>query len=160
MTVRSLADRFWEKINKNGPIIRPELGPCWVWIGYIGRQGYGKIQRGRADGVDTAPRVSWELHNGPIPDGALVCHKCDYRPCARPDHLFLGDYRSNVDDMIAKGRIAVGEARASKLDETDVIDIRTLAAFGADRAVLAAEFDLSRAYVRDLIIHRRWSHIP
>lgn len=159
--LRALAERFWEKVDKNGPTIRTELGPCWIWTAYIGAQGYGKINLGaRGEGIETAPRVSWELHNGPVPDGKLVCHRCDYRPCVRPDHLFLGNYKANVDDMISKGRIARGEMRASKLKETDVIDIRTLAAFGADIRVLAEVFEISRRYVRDLLTHKRWRHVP
>jgi len=66
----------------------------------------------------------------------------------------------NVDDMIQKGRMAVGEARKHVLREADVIDIRTLAAFGARRAALAAEFEISVEHVRDLINHKRWRHIP
>src|SRR5438105_526870 len=37
---RPLADRFWEKVRKDGPIIRPELGKCWLWIGTKNRKGY------------------------------------------------------------------------------------------------------------------------
>lgn len=25
--------RFWAKVDKNGPVVRPELGPCWIWTG-------------------------------------------------------------------------------------------------------------------------------
>src|SRR5712691_2773604 len=41
---QDLAARFWPKVNKNGPIIRPALGPCWLWIGARDRKDYGLIK--------------------------------------------------------------------------------------------------------------------
>ena len=36
-----LGERFWSKVDKNGPIPshRPELGPCWIWIARRDRYG-------------------------------------------------------------------------------------------------------------------------
>src|SRR5258708_3651290 len=44
--ITSLSDRFWAKVNKNGPILIPELGNCWVWTASTDRKGYGKLQIG------------------------------------------------------------------------------------------------------------------
>lgn len=98
------AERFWAKVNKDGPIPAhvPELGPCWVWTAALHRRGYGWF---RFNGTPTlAHRVSWELTNGPIPDGLQVLHKCDNKPCERPDHFFLGTDADNMADKTAKGR--------------------------------------------------------
>lgn len=75
---------------------------CLVWAGKRHHTGYGVSKvAGRRRPVH---RLMWEACNGPIPDGLLVLHRCDVRPCIEPAHLFLGTDRDNVHDMIAKGR--------------------------------------------------------
>ena len=97
---RPLAERFWPKVDVRGP------DECWPWRATQWR-GYGKIGIGGATGTDVrAHRVSWEIHNGPIPAGMLVCHRCDAPSCVNPAHLFLGTQRDNMADMLAKGRHA------------------------------------------------------
>lgn len=90
-----LADRFWAKVDISGD--------CWLWSGAIyAESGYGRLSFQRK--ALGAHRVAWQLVNGPIPDGMLVCHRCDNPPCVRADHLFLGTQSDNIADMWAKGR--------------------------------------------------------
>lgn len=59
--------------------------------------------------TELAHRVSWELHNGSIPDNMFVLHKCDIGQCVNPDHLFLGTHKDNCQDGLKKGRMYIGD---------------------------------------------------
>lgn len=89
------ADRFWAKVRKTNT--------CWLWIGATIKGGYGSFG-GIKCKVGMAHRFSWTLHNGPIPAGLDVLHRCDTPPCVNPEHLFLGTQTDNSRDMVQKGR--------------------------------------------------------
>ena len=92
-----LEQRFWAKVE---PI--PEGRGCWEWVGSFQRRGYGSFSVHGT--IKPAHRASWEMHNGPIPHGLWVLHKCDNPSCVNPLHLFLGTHVDNMLDMVAKKR--------------------------------------------------------
>lgn len=101
-------ERFWRFVDRNGPVPahRPELGPCWEWLGFIKDTGYGQFTyEGRKQ--HGAHRVSWCLASGTWPRDCVL-HHCDNRKCVRPDHLFVGSRADNMRDMNAKGRYRAG----------------------------------------------------
>ncbi len=85
---------FWSRARR-------DASGCLIWTGAVGAAGYGHL---RIAGVLIgAHRRSYELAVGPIPTGALVCHRCDVRRCVEPTHLFVGSVRDNLEDARAKG---------------------------------------------------------
>ena len=86
-TVPPLPERFWSKVNKDGPVPkhRPELGPCWIWLAYTSRKEYGRI---RVEGkIRYAHTIAYELVVGPIPPGLEPDHLCRTPSCVRPSHI-------------------------------------------------------------------------
>ncbi len=82
---------------------RGHVTPCQEWQGALDPTGYGAVKvKGKKRG---AHRVAWQSVNGSIPPGLMVLHRCDNRACVRPDHLFLGTSKDNMQDCRAKGRL-------------------------------------------------------
>ena len=114
---------------------------CWLWIGSINKTagGYG-VYNGH-----TMHRFSYELHNGDIPKGLCVCHKCDVPSCVNPNHLFLGTHKENMKDMQNKCRkwsgIVMrktdGLPASSKLTPNIVNEIKTLLSDGMSQDQIA-----------------------
>ena len=98
-----IEERLWAKIDTSG------TSQCWEWQGSRKPNGYGQILVIPDHGprrVAYTHRLAWELFYGPIPPDLYVLHRCDNRPCCRPQHLFLGTHVDNMADMAAKGRAA------------------------------------------------------
>lgn len=109
--MRSLAERFWEKVDVRGE------DECWEWRAARDRQGYGLIGLPHSGKLVYAHRLSWELENGPIPPGFCICHVCDWPSCVNVKHLFLGSRTDNMQDAAKKGRIELQEEEIAGLVE-------------------------------------------
>ena len=142
--------RFWDKIDCGGE--------CWIYKQPRGRYGYFGIGGRKTARMN---RVSFALYNGPIPEGAEVCHTCDNDKCVRPEHLFLGTRDINMNDMASKNRSADKKGTLNgraRLRPVDVLQILKL-------AETHSKAEIGRLYgVTDVTIHgictgRLWAHV-
>ncbi len=158
-----LTDRFWAKVDKNGPVIREELGQCWIFTGDHDENGYGRIL------VSTTPRqyvythrLSFAIaHGKEVGDCAHVLHRCDYPPCCRPEHLFEGNQQMNNQDRDAKDRVRHGSAHANaKLNELQVAAIRRAhQAGGVSVRGISELYGVSHQTISDLLSGRTWKRV-
>lgn len=156
--LRTPEERFWEKVDKNGP------NGCWNWLAALSK-GYGVF---RVNGKNViATRYAWFLIKGEsLPTELNLCHDCpggDNPRCVNPDHLFVGTDKDNVHDMMRKGKMrARGESSGqARVKNDQVIAIRLLYVrnfFGYYR--LARLFKISQGEVARIVSGDAWSHLP
>jgi hypothetical protein len=160
---RPLKERFWEKVNKNGPIPkhRPELGQCWLWTGKLAKTGYGRVWFNYKKSSVHAHRVAWFLATGKWPILG-VCHHCDNKACIRHSHHFEGDTAANQRDRWLKGRYAstTGENQwYAKLTVFKIRQIRQLYLHGWRQVDLAKKFKVSQSAISVVIMKKQWKHV-
>ena len=143
-------------------IVETKTG-CWEYTGARNFYGYGVITLDYKQ--HRVHRLVYELNIGSIPDGKLVLHKCDNRACCNPDHLFLGTYQDNVDDMVEKGRDSygqnIGENNGQAILTTDeVYQIRKLLAENRyTQGEIGAMFGVGRGAVKQIKLGYTWKHL-
>ena len=135
-------DRFWAYVEKTLT--------CWLWNGAIEGWGYGHFKAAAPRGMVRAHCYSWELENGPIPKGEMLCHSCDNRRCVRPSHLFLGTHQTNADDASQKGRLS------RRLDAHKAAAIFRSVRSGASMRDIAAEHGIGKTTVFDVARRHIW----
>ena len=166
-------ERFWKKVNKNGPTQPHMSSQCWEWMA-AKCKGYGSFAVRRKTFV--AHRISFVLSGGILMDGNLACHRCDNPSCVRPDHIFSGTHADNSLDRAEKGRTAKGHRSGalkhperrprgemhgkSKLTEEKVIQIRSrYAAGGISKRALAVDFGVTNTSILSVIARKTWTHV-
>ncbi len=138
---------------------------CIIWSGLLTDKGYGQFWlNGKSR---RAHRTAWEIVNGPIPEGLIVCHKCDNPPCFNVNHLFIGTYADNSRDMHTKGRGKYGTSKpkppkrdthtAAKLSRADVAEIRIYLAMGESQRKIAKLYGMSSSGISKLARGVSWA---
>lgn len=127
------------------------FGDCLLWQGMTNHKGYGRISF--QSRLYMCHRLSYEINFGKIPNGLIVCHKCDVRNCINPEHLFLGTDKDNVVDKFQKGR------ENYKLNQNLADQIRKeYATEKCSYPKLAAKYAVNEATIRRVVIKQNWNH--
>ena len=150
----SIETRFWSSVRKTET--------CWLWVGLLNHSGYGSIGV-RSGHMQLTHRLSWIIHNGPIPDGLGVLHNCNPNPdnpaCCNPAHLWLGTQTDNNRDAMLKGQRSKGVGHPfAKLTEESVREIRALHGSATTRDI-AARLGVSHTAIINVIHRRTWRHV-
>lgn len=130
---------------------------CWLWLNANPHNRYGSWS---AFGENRPNRASWVMHNGAIPEGYLVLHKCDRPGCVNPDHLFLGTQDDNMKDMKSKQRARVSKGTNntnSKLSEQQIHSIRNSSLTHRE---LSEFFGVNPVTIRLIRKGVLWAHLP
>jgi hypothetical protein len=91
----TIEERFWQLVNKDGPLIRPDLGNCWVWTGAKFNHGYGQFF---LNGDRLVHRIAFKLSHDQNIDGLEVDHRCRNIICCRPTHLRAVTHKQNGEN--------------------------------------------------------------
>ena len=162
-----VVERFWSKvcISKDG---------CWEWLG-CKRSGYGAMRVGEKSLA--AHRFSWMLHNQQeVPEGKIVCHKCNNPSCVRPSHLYVGTHSDNLRDAHKAGTqdpkrlvnwrkentispVVGSDSPNAKLTEEQAREIKVQYYMGANTRELGRIYGVDHAVVVGIGKGIRWKHI-
>jgi hypothetical protein len=133
-------DRFWSQVN-----IQPG-DACWEWTGKLHRAGgYGRFS------FNGERHFAHRFAGRSIPKGKFICHHCDNPCCVRPDHLFLGTPRENIEDSVKKGR----RRYWSNITAEQVREIRRLHECGMRQSKIARQFGVSHTAVGRIVARQR-----
>jgi hypothetical protein len=133
---------------------------CWLWNRARNQRGYG-LKKFK-EKITAAPRIVYELVNGPFARHLVICHKCDNPPCINPGHLFAGTQKENCQDAVAKGRTAHNtgpNSGTAKLTRRNVLEIRSMWAAGYSVISLAKRYDVAVSTIWSIFKGKTWRHV-
>jgi len=142
--------RFYDQIAMSD---NPE--DCWLWTGPQVGEGYGWYRNWITRKPAYAHRIMWQLVNGPIPRGKMICHHCDNPACVNPKHIYLGNAGTNARDRSSRGR------NGTYLTWNEACEIRRLRTEqGWSTTAIAEAYGKSSCSIRNVIAYRSHKKAP
>lgn len=123
MKLLTTEERFWSKVDKNGPIPsnRPELGNCWIWTGAFTR-AYGAFRDEQSRMVKAHV---WAF--GGKPGGFVLDHLCRTPACVRKTHLELVTPAENTLRGVSVSAVNAAKTHCPKGHPYDLLNTRQYA---------------------------------
>lgn len=140
-----IQDRFWAKVERRSD------HHCWPWKAGRSKNGYGAF-KDASNLCRGAHQVAWEIENGEALAGRLACHICDNKLCCNPAHIYAGNRRENMLDMLDRGKHKTpdqsGENNGNaKLTALEVLTIRERIAAGETNVSIAKDFPVTHQMI-------------
>jgi hypothetical protein len=135
----------WD-VNENGCFIctshrKDKLGyPRYYWNGKQGKMS----------------RYIYEECFGEIPEGMLICHKCDTPQCINPEHFFLGTLLDNMHDMVNKGRKVGLKGEKSPTAKLTLSQVLNILKDSRTQKSIALSYGISQTQVWRIKRGERW----
>lgn len=159
MAKRFKAPAHWTVQQRLDHYTIPEaLTGCHLCWASPGSRGYPSLKI-KDFGQQLTHRLAWMIARGPIPEGMLVCHRCDTPACINIDHLFLGTQAENMTDMKNKNRSPRSMGTANP--NVRLTDQQVHAIFNDKRIlrIVAKEHGTSINTIQDIRTGRTWRHL-
>jgi hypothetical protein len=131
---------------------------CWPASGGANQSGHVPID---IKGYRTtyAHQITYLVHQGAIPEGAVIRHDCDNPRCCNPAHLRCGTQQDNMQDASTRGRLSACQPRRKVLTADIVRECRRRHAQGERANKLAREFGVNRVTMQSAINGVYWRHV-
>jgi hypothetical protein len=154
-TEDEILDHFWSQVDKNGPLPAPSTGVksrCWLWIGSVSDQGYGRFKIGGK--TYQVSRFGWKCKGKRDPGKLTVSTHCLNKLCVR--HQYARS-RAEIGGLLHRSG---QDSHLARLISKQVILMRKLYGQGGiTQAKLAVRFGISTGQVKRILARRSWKQI-
>lgn len=65
-------------------------------------------------------RLMFTLMYGPLGKDVQICHTCDNPSCVNPNHLYLGNHKTNTQDKVDRKRVVGANNPNAKFTDKDL----------------------------------------
>ncbi len=159
MPKKNYVKHSWSAKDRLAAFSAEGINGCIEFTGSKNWFGHGEIAfRG---GKYRAHRLAYIEYVGPIPNGMVVCHKCDNPSCINPDHLFIGTQADNLRDAINKNRMKAPNPKGEKHGLSKLTDEHVIAIRNDNRTqrAIAADYGVHQTTIKNIKLKRTWRHV-